>query len=84
MRIKVNLRLLKINDKIEVELQEGSTVKSLLEKLLSIYGDDLKRLIGDPARGFMVMVMSNGEMLKYDAPLKDESEVSLVLPIAGG
>ena len=84
MEVKVNLRLLKIEDELEVELKEGSTVKSLLEKLISIYGDNLKRLIGDAEKGFRVMVMANAEMVKYDQRLKDKDELSLILPVAGG
>jgi len=84
MKVKVNLRLLKIEDELVVELKEDFTVKSLLEKLTSIYGEDLKRLIGDAEKGFRVMVMANGEMVKYDQRLKDKDELSLILPVAGG
>jgi hypothetical protein len=45
MEIKVDLRLLNIYDKLAVKLKENSTVRSLLEKLISIYGEDLKKLI---------------------------------------
>lgn len=84
MEVKVNLRLLKIEDELEVELEEGSTIESLLEKLTSIYGEDLKRLIGNAEKGVRVMVMANGEMVKYDQRLKDKDELSLILPVAGG
>jgi len=84
MKVKVNLRLLKIEDELVVELKGDFTVKSLLEKLISIYGEDLKRLIGDAEKGFKVMVMANGEMVKYDQRLKDKDELSLILPVAGG
>jgi len=84
MEVKVNLRLLKIEDEREVELKEGSTVKSLLERLTLIYGEDLKRLIGDAEKGFRVIVMANAEMVKYDQRLKDKDELSLILPVAGG
>ena len=84
MEVKVNLRLLKIEDELEVELEEGSTIESLLEKLTSIYGEDLKRLIGDAEKGFRVIVMANAEMVKYDQRLKDKDELSLILPVAGG
>ena len=84
MEVKVTLRLLKIEDELEIELKEDSTVRSLLEKLISIYGDNLKRLIGDAEKGFRVMVMANAEMAKYDQRLKDKDELSLILPVAGG
>ena len=84
MKVKVNLRLSKIKGELEVELKEGSTVKSLLEKLTLIYGERLKRLIGDAEKGFRVMVMANGEVAKYDQRLKDKDELSLILPVAGG
>ena len=84
MKVKVKLRLLKINDELDVELEESSTVRSLLDKLLSIYGDDLKKLVGSAEKGFRVMVMANGEMVKYDHKLKDKDELSLILPVAGG
>jgi len=84
MKVNVKLRLLKINEERQVELEQGSTVKSLLEKLISIYGDELKGLIGDAERGFRVMVLRNGEVIKYDKELKDQDEVSLILPVAGG
>jgi len=39
MKVKVKLRLLKIDDELEMELKENSTVRSLLEKLILIYGE---------------------------------------------
>ncbi len=84
MEVKVNLRLPRIEDELEVELEEGSTIESLLEKLTSIYGEDLKRLIGDAEKGFRVIVMANAEMVKYDQRLKDKDKLSLILPVAGG
>lgn len=50
MEVKVDLRLLNIYDKLAVKLKENSTVRSLLEKLISIYGDDLKKLIASGKR----------------------------------
>jgi len=84
MNVKVKLRLLKIEDNIEVKLEEDATVRSLLEKLALIYGEKLKKLIGDAEKGFRVMVMANGEIVKYDHRLKDKDELSLILPAAGG
>lgn len=84
MKVKVNLRLSRIQDELEVELKEDSTVKSLLEKLTLIYGESLKRLIGDAEKGFRVIVMANGEVVKYDQRLRDKDELSLILPAAGG
>lgn len=84
MKLKIKLRLLRINDELEVELEEGSTVRSLLERLISIYGDKLRRLVGDAEKGFRVMVMSNGKIVGYDQKLKDKDQVSLILPVAGG
>lgn len=84
MKVKVKLRLLKIEDELEVELKEKSTVKDLLEKLTSIYGEKLARLIGDSENAFSVIVMSNGEIRKRNNQLKDKDELFLILPVSGG
>lgn len=86
MEVKVDLRLLNIYDKLAVKLKENSTVRSLLEKLISIYGEDLKKLItsGKKEKGFRVIVITNGEIAKFDHQLKDKDELLLLLPVAGG
>ena len=84
MEVKVDLRLLHIYDKLAVELKENSTVRSLLEKLISIYGEDLKKLITDAEKGFRVIVIANGEIAKFDHQLEDKDELLLLLPVAGG
>ena len=84
MEVKVDLRLLNIYDKLAVKLKENSTVKSLLEKLTLIYGEDLKKLIASGKKGFRVIVIANGEIAKFDHQLKDKDELLLLLPVAGG
>jgi sulfur carrier protein ThiS len=84
MEVKVDLRLLNIYDKLAVKLKENSTVRSLLEKLISIYGEDLKKLIAHGQKEFRVIVIVNGEMAKFDHQLKDKDELLLLLLVAGG
>ena len=84
MKVKVELRLLHIDEKFEMELKEGSTVRSLLEKLISIYGENLKKLIAHAEKGFRVIVIANGEIVKFDQELRDKDELLLLLPTAGG
>jgi len=82
--IKVNLRLLSIKDDLELELKEGATVNSLLEKLVLVYGKDLKKLVGDPDEGCKVMIAVNKELVKPSQNLKEGDELYLSLPVAGG
>lgn len=84
MKVKVELRVLSIDDKLEIELKEGSTVESLLENLISIYGENLKKLIADAEKGFRIIVVANQEILKLDQELKDKDKLLLLLPVAGG
>jgi len=84
MKVKVELRVLSIDDKLEIELKEGSTVESLLENLISIYGENLKKLIIDAEKGFRIIVVANQEILKLDQELKDKDNLLLLLPVAGG
>jgi len=44
----------------------------------------LKKLIGDAEKGFRVVVIANGEMVKFDQELKDKDELFLILPATGG
>ncbi|RLE09109.1 hypothetical protein DRJ00_05020 [Candidatus Aerophobetes bacterium] len=84
MKVKVQLRLLKVNDDVEIELKESSTIRHLLEKLVSIYGDDLKKLIYSTRQRFGVMAIVNGERSKLDQKLKHKDELLLILPVVGG
>ena len=84
MKVKVKLRLLEIYDELEMELEEDLIVRSLLEKLISIYGDNLKKLIVDPKKGYRAIVIGGGEVIKANEKLKDKSELTLLLPVAGG
>ena len=84
VKVKVNLRLLSTKDDLELELKEGATVSSLLEKLVLVYGKDLKKLVGDPDEGYKVMVVVNKKLVKPSQNLKEGDELYLSLPIAGG
>lgn len=84
MKVEVELRLLSMDDKLEIELKDGSTVQSLLEKLISIHGEDLKKLIASGKKEFRVIVVANREIAKFDQELKDKDELLLLLPVAGG
>ena len=89
MKVRVNLKALKsegakIEDELEMEVEENSTVKSLLERLVLTYGDNLAKLIGNSERGFKVLVIKDGEVAKYNQSLKNNDKLSLILPVAGG
>lgn len=85
MKVRVKLRLLSITDDLEQELKEGETIKSLLQKLGPVYGDDLKKLIGDNTdQGFKAMAILNGKLVKPSQSLKGGDELHLILPVAGG
>ena len=84
MKIKVNLRLSPIEKELELTLETNSTVEKLLERLVSIYGQRLRRLTGDSEKGYQVLVMRSRQILPYDEPLKDGDDLAIVLPLAGG
>jgi len=85
MKVKVKLRLLSITDDLELELKRGETIRSLLEKLGSIYGRDLKKLVGgDGDEGFKAMAILNEKLVKLSQTLKEGDELYLTLPVAGG
>ena len=75
---------MKMEDQLELDVPEQATVRALLERLISIYGDELKKLIGDAEQGFRVMVVVNGKMAELGQDLKEGDEIFLILPAAGG
>lgn len=85
MKVRVKLRLLSITDDLELELKEGETIRSLLQKLVPVYGDDLGKLVGGNADDrFKAMAILNGKLVKPGQSLKEGDELHLALPVAGG
>lgn len=69
------------------ELDEGSTLKVLLERLARDYGKDFSQIL-DPSTGEVVtdaLVMVNGQsMRKTDVQIRDGDIVMISVPIGGG
>ena len=61
---------------LEIELEEGSNVSALLEKL----GDDFTQL--SEIKSLMIAV--NNEYAKPDHILKENDEIALIPPVSGG
>lgn len=62
--------------KLDIEMEEGSNVKLLLEKL----GSDFSRL--SEMKSLMIAV--NNEYAKSDYILKENDEIALIPPVSGG
>ncbi len=85
MKVRVKLRLLSITDDLELNFEEGETIRSLLKKLEPAYGEDLKKVVGNCTdQGFKAMAILNGKLVKPSQRLKDGDELYLTLPVAGG
>jgi len=63
-------------NQLDIELEEGSNVKMLLEKL----GSDFSRL--SEMKSLMIAV--NNEYTKPDYILKEKDEIALIPPVSGG
>ena len=61
---------------LEIELEEGSNVSDLLEKL----GDDFTQL--SELKSLLIAV--NNEYAKPDHILKENDEIALIPPVSGG
>ena len=61
---------------LDIELEEGSNVSALLEKL----GDDFTQL--SELKSLMIAV--NNEYAKPDHILKENDEIALIPPVSGG
>jgi molybdopterin synthase sulfur carrier subunit len=61
---------------LEIELEEGSNVSALLEKL----GDDFTQL--SDLKSLLIAV--NNEYAKPDYILKENDEIALIPPVSGG
>jgi len=85
MKVRVKLRLLSIMDDLELNFEEGETIRDLLKKLEPAYGEDLKKVVGNRTdQGFKAMAILNLELVKPSQRLKDGDELYLTLPVAGG
>ncbi len=73
-----------------IVIAEGSTVSRLIDNLAELYGDQMRSSILDdePKRNSKFSLIINGELLdrsKFDTIiLKDNDEVAIIPPIAGG
>jgi MoaD family protein len=87
MRVTVKLfsllRELVGNKMVDVDLQEGSTIEDLLEKMVSSYGLEFEKNIRH-SNGLQVFLSLNGEGARLDSKLKNGDVVAFVPPVAGG
>jgi len=69
------------------ELDNGSTLRVLLDRLAREYGRDFNQIL-DPSTGQVttdVLVMLNGQSMRNtDVPIKDGDVVMVSVPIGGG
>ncbi|MFB3766432.1 MAG: ubiquitin-like small modifier protein 1 [Methanotrichaceae archaeon] len=78
-----------LGKELNVELKEGSTIKDLLDELISIK-ERLKPLVFDDSGGLReyVILMKNRKNIDIpnplDTELSDGDEVAILPPIAGG
>jgi len=68
--VKVKVKISRINDEKEIQLEKGSTVLDLLNKL-KIKPDT-------------VVVMSNNTPVPIDNDLKDKQEITIIQVFSGG
>lgn len=73
------------DNKIEIKLKDGATLKDAIDKLISIYGDELKNRIYDSEnQSYIIEFIVNQ---KRELPLKileDGDEIAIVPFVAGG
>ena len=75
---------LKPSRNVEVDLQAGCTVQSLLERLAEMYGKSFERGIWGQDGKLFVAIMLNGVSTGLKTQLNDGDDIVLVPPIAGG
>jgi len=87
MRVTVKLfsllRELVGTKSVDVELQEGSSIEALIEKMVSIYGLEFEQNIRH-SNGMQVFLTLNAEGARLDSKLKNGDMVAFLPPVAGG
>ncbi|MFQ5711549.1 MAG: ubiquitin-like small modifier protein 1 [Candidatus Geothermarchaeales archaeon] len=76
---------------LELDLNQGSTVKDLFDTLFEKYGADFRRRILDPKTGDLrrfIIVIVNGRDIRHmnqmETELKEGDEVAILPAVAGG
>jgi MoaD family protein len=70
--------------KEQMAIDEGSTVKELLEILYNRYGRKFKKLVEQDLENRSVIFAVNGESKDKSTPLYDGDEVLISFPVGGG
>ena len=87
-----NLREIIGNPILEMNIEEGTTIRALLEQLMEIYGSKLQKALIDPETGaihsfYRILVTGRDVRLLdhgIDTRLKDGDVISLLQAISGG
>ncbi|MDK2836541.1 MAG: ThiS family [Thermosediminibacterales bacterium] len=88
MKVKVKLffKLADISsDTVEVELEDGATIMSVIEKLSILYGSELEKQIYDAETGSCIVEFIVNQ--KHEMPskqLKDGDEIAILPFVVGG
>ena len=69
---------------VELPVNKGDTVSKLIEKMVKVYGEQLKRRIFYRGGGLGVILVLNGKQCNLDDKVKDGDEISIMPPISGG
>ena len=73
------------NGPLELNLPSGSTIEGLIDELLELFGEPLrKRILRESDGKPFVMFVVNGEKVELNDELSEDDEVLIVPPIGGG
>ena len=70
---------------VELDLPDGSTVSTVMERLRRLVSPDVENMIVDKERGgYRLVVLVNGRRAGSDIALREGDLVSLLPPLGGG
>ena len=93
IKVRTSLDFKKIfgQGRFEVHSSNGITLRNFLDQLVETWGDELSARLFKPDSGDImprIMLMVNGQNInflnKLDTVLKDQDEVLILPPVAGG
>ncbi len=69
---------------VEIQVNKDDTVGKSIEKMVRIYGEQLKRRIFYKGGGLGVILLLNGKGCDLGDKVKDGDEIFIMPPISGG
>lgn len=83
--VKPLARMIGADEAAEININEGATVKDLIDKIVELYGKKSREVMLDSKKQkIKIIVLVDGKRGELETKLSEKSKIVLMMPYSGG